>query len=66
MTRSYLILHNYGIEISGGDVGIAAGIGAEVHAGPTETVGASVNVPSVLQEVYKFPANAAKEIDSGL
>ena len=55
-----------GEEISGGDVGIAAGIGAEVHAGPTETVGASVNVPSVLQEVYEFPANTVKEIDSGL
>jgi RHS repeat-associated protein len=41
-------------------------IGAEGHVGPTETVGASVNVPSVLQEVYEFPANAAKEIDSGL
>jgi RHS repeat-associated protein len=55
-----------GEQISGGDVGIAAGIGAEGHVGPTETVGASVNVPSVLQEVYEFPANAAKEIDSGL
>lgn len=55
-----------GEQISGGDVGIAAGIGAEVHVGPTETVGVSVNVPSVLKEVYEFPVNAIKEIDSGL
>ncbi len=55
-----------GEQISGGDVGIAGGIGAEVHAGPTETVGVSVNVPSLINEVYEFPTNAIKEIDSGL
>jgi hypothetical protein len=47
-------------------VGIAAGIGAQIHIGPTETVGVSVNVPSLIKEVYEFPANAIKEIDSGL
>jgi RHS repeat-associated protein len=55
-----------GEQISGGDVGIAAGIGAEVHAGPTYTVGESVNIPSITQEVVEFPANAIKEINSGL
>jgi len=55
-----------GEQISGGDVGIAAGVGAEVHVGPTETVGVSVNVSSLVKEVYEFPANAIKEINSGL
>jgi hypothetical protein len=34
--------------------------------GPTETVGISVNMPSVLREVYEFPVDAAMEIDGGL
>jgi RHS repeat-associated protein len=57
---------NCGEQISGGDVGIAAGIGAEVHVGPTDTVGASVNIPELIKEVYEFPANAIKELDGGL
>ena len=47
-------------------MGIAAGIGAEGHVGPTETVGVSANVPSVLKEVYEFPLRAIKEMDGGL
>jgi RHS repeat-associated protein len=54
-----------GEQISGGDLGVAVGVGAEAHVGPTYTVGASVNVPSLLQEFYEFPANAINEIDSG-
>jgi len=55
-----------GEQISGGDVGIAGGIGAEIHVGPTETVGASVNMPELIKEIYEFPTNAIKEIDGGL
>jgi RHS repeat-associated protein len=59
-------LDNCGNQISGGDFGIAAGVGVEGHVGPTYTVGASVNVPSLVQEFYEFPASAVREIDSGL
>jgi RHS repeat-associated protein len=55
-----------GNQISGGDVGIAAGVGAEVHVGPTYTTGASVNLPSLLEEFYSFPEQIAQTIDGGL
>ncbi len=55
-----------GEQISGGNVGIAAGFGAELHVGPTETFGVSVNVPAIIKEVYDFPARAINEINGGL